>query len=143
MDWISRQVKELMVQYKTTNPFELADYLGYELVPFDFRHIRGMLIVLNEATYIGYSTRLPRRLQRLVVGHEIAHRLLHRGNYFMFLEDTCFNPGKFERQANKFVAELVLSERRPMPGETMYEFAARHEVPVEFVREIAAGYAVE
>lgn len=142
MDWISRQVKELMVQYKTTNPFELADYLGYELIPFNFRRIRGMLVVLHDATYIGYSTRLPRRLQRLVFCHEIAHRLLHRGNYFMFLENTYFNLGKFERQANRFAAELVLSERRPRPGETIYEFAARHEVPVEFVQEIASGYNV-
>jgi Zn-dependent peptidase ImmA (M78 family) len=143
MDWISRQVKELMVKHKTTNPFELADYLNYELITFNFHRIRGMLVVLNGATYIGYSTKLPRQLQGVVVCHEIAHRLLHQGNYFMLLENTYFPPGKLERQANRFVAELLLSERRPLPGESIYEFAARYEVPVELVLEIAAGYTVE
>jgi len=143
MDWISRQVQELMVQYNTNNPFELADYLNYELIPFNFQRLRGMLVVLNGVTYIGYSTKLPRRLQAVVVGHEIAHRLLHQGNYFMLLENTYFPPGKLERQANRFTAELLLAERRPLPGESIYEFAARYEVPVELVQEIAAGYGVK
>lgn len=143
MDWISREVRALMDKHCTTDPFKLADYLGYELIPFYFSRIRGMILVIDNDTYIGYSTRLPRRLQSLVVYHEIAHRLLHRGNYFMLLENTYFHPGKFERQANRFVAELVLSERRPLPGETIYEFAARHEVPVELVQEIVVKYAVK
>lgn len=143
MSWINREVKALMAKYGTSNPFELADHLGYELIPFGFRNIKGLLIVLNEITYIGYSIRLPRRLQGLVIWHEIAHRLLHQGNYFMLLENTCFLPGKFERQANRFVAELVLSERQPSPGETVYEFSNRHKVPMELVREIAAMYAVK
>lgn len=143
MGWISREVRALMSKYRTSNPFELAGYLDYELVPFQFSKIRGMLLVIDDATYIGYSTRLPYRYQGLVVYHEIAHRLLHHGNYFMLLENTYFHPGKFERQANRFVAELVLSERQPRPGETVYEFAARYDVPVELVQEIAAGYAVK
>jgi len=61
----------------------------------------------------------------------------------MLLENTYFPPGKLERQANRFAAELLLAERRPLPGESIYEFAARYEVPVELVQEIAAGYGVK
>ncbi|MCK9327358.1 MAG: ImmA/IrrE family metallo-endopeptidase [Bacteroidales bacterium] len=138
MSWINKEVKALMAKYNTTDPFELADYLEYELIPFAFSRIRGLLLVLNGTTYIGYNTNLPRRLQGLVVYHEIAHRLLHKGNYFMLLKNTYFRSGKFERQADRFVAELVLSERRPRPGETVYEFSNRHKVPMELAREIAA-----
>lgn len=139
MNWISNEVKSITEKHETSNPFELADYLGYILLPYPFRRIRGMLLAIEGITVIGYNTRLPRRLQGLVVYHEIAHRQLHKGNYFMLLENTYFHPDKFEHQANRFVAELVLSERRPRSGETIYEFAARHEVPMELVREIAAG----
>lgn len=144
MDWISREVQKLMLKYHTSNPFELADYLDYCLIPYPFKKIRGMLLVIHGTTCIGYNNLLPRRLQGLVVYHEIAHKLLHPfANYFMMMENTSFHMGRYERQADRFVAELVLSERRPYPGETIYEFAARHEVPVELVKEIAATYAVK
>jgi Zn-dependent peptidase ImmA (M78 family) len=69
--------------------------------------------------------------------HEIAHRLLHLDlNYFTLLENTYFYPGKFERQADRFVAELLLAERKPQPGEPVCEFAARYEVPVELVNTL-------
>lgn len=67
MDWISREVRALMDKHCTTDPFKLADYLGYELIPFYFSRIRGMILVIDNDTYIGYSTRLPRRLQSLVL----------------------------------------------------------------------------
>lgn len=143
MNWINKEVKALMAKYNTTDPFELADYLEYELIPFDFSRIRGLLLVLNGTTYIGYSTNLPRRLQGLVVYHEIAHRLLHNGNYFMLLKNTYFRSGKFECQADQFVAKLMLSERRPRAGETVYEFVNRCQVPVELVQEVAAIYTNE
>lgn len=52
------------------------------------------------------------------------------------LLETYFNAGKFENEADRFVAELLLSERIPYPGETVYEFAARYEVPVELVKTL-------
>lgn len=137
MHWISREVRELQRKYRTTDPFELADYLDYIVISYPFRKIRGMLLVLEGTTCIGYSTIIPRRQQELVVYHEIAHRLLHPDlNYFTLLENTYFYPGKFERQADRFVAELVLSQRQPQPGESVYEFAARYEVPVEMVNAL-------
>jgi hypothetical protein len=55
MDWISKEVSALMAKYRTSNPFELADYLGYILVPYAFKRIRGMLLVVDGITCIGYS----------------------------------------------------------------------------------------
>jgi len=134
MNWIDAEVRNIIGLYETTNPFELANNLDYILMPFPFRRIRGMLLVVDGITCIGYNTNLPRRLQELVVYHEIAHRLLHPElNYFMLLNNTYFHLGKFERQANRFVAELILSERQPRPGESLHEFAARYEVPMELI----------
>lgn len=139
MHWISKEVRELQRKYSTTDPYELVDCLGYIVIPHPFRKIRGMLLVLEGIACIGYSTLLPRRQQELVVCHEIAHRLLHPElNYFTLLENTCFYPGKFEHQADRFVAELLLAERKPRPEESVYEFAARYEVPVELVNILAA-----
>ncbi len=56
MDRISKEVKLLIAKYRTSNPFELADYLGFILIPYQFKRIRGMLLVIDESTCIGYST---------------------------------------------------------------------------------------
>ena len=61
----------------------------------------------------------------------------------MVLENPLYTPGKLEHHANRFVAGLVLTERLPQPGESIYDFATRYELPVDVVREIAAAYAVK
>lgn len=137
MNWITKEVRNLIKKYDTTDPFELADYLNYIVIPYPFKSIRGMLLVVDGTTCIGVNSSLSRKLQGLVVLHEIGHRLLHPGmNYFMLIENTLFPAGKFEHQANRFVAELLLGERQPYAGETIYEFAARYEVPVEVVKTL-------
>ncbi|MCL0080625.1 ImmA/IrrE family metallo-endopeptidase [Peptococcaceae bacterium] len=134
MCWIIREVYILIKKYNTTDPFELADYLDYLVIKYPFRRLNGMLLVVDGIACIGVNSELPDRLQGLVLLHEISHRILHpEMNYFMVLEKTYLPLGKFEYQANRFVAELVLRERQPRYGETIYEFAARHEVPVELV----------
>ncbi len=144
MHWIDKEVKYLMEKYQTTDPFELADCLNYKLLPYPFRRIKGMLLVVQGVTIIGYSTSISRRQQGFVILHEIAHRRLHQGlNYFMVLENSLYPPGKFERQANRFVACLVLTERMPQPGETIYDFATRYGVPVDVLREIEEVYGVK
>ncbi|PHJ38059.1 hypothetical protein P378_12005 [Desulforamulus profundi] len=139
MHWIKREVRNLQEQYHTSDPFELADYLEYILVPFPFRKIRGMLLVFEGTTFIGYNNTLPYREQKLVIYHEIAHRRLHPSlNYFMVLDNLrsiCI--GKYERQVDRFVAELLLSEKKPEPGESIYEFARRYDVPVKLVETLA------
>ncbi|MTI80065.1 MAG: ImmA/IrrE family metallo-endopeptidase [Firmicutes bacterium] len=138
MNWITKEVKNLVRRYGTTDPLELADYLNYIVIPYPFKNIRGMLLVIDGTTCIGVNSNFSRKMQGLVVLHEIGHRLLHpKMNYFMIIEDTLFPAGKFEYQANRFVAELVLGERKPHAGETIYEFAARYEVPVELVKTLA------
>lgn len=96
-----------------------------------------MLLVIEGTTCIGVNSNLSRALQGLVILHEIGHRLLHPYmNYFMVIENTFYPTNKFEYQANRFVAELLLSERKPRYGETIYEFAARYEVPVELIKTL-------
>ncbi|MEW5954163.1 MAG: ImmA/IrrE family metallo-endopeptidase [Bacillota bacterium] len=137
MHWITREIKQLYDQYKTTDPFELVDYLDYILLPYAFRKIRGMLLVKDNITCIGYNSSLPRCVQRAVVYHEIAHCLLHPGNnYFMILENRPLARGRLEYDANRFAVELLLSERRLRPGESVYEFAAKYEVPVHIVKAL-------
>lgn len=135
MSWISREIKALKEKYNTTNPFELADYLEYLLIPYPFKKLNGMLLVIDDTTFIIYNSNLPLRMQELVICHEVGHKLLHpEGNYFMLLSNACSNHGKYEKQADRFAAELVLAECEARPGETIYEFAARYEVPVELVK---------
>ena len=138
MHWITKEIKRLYDEYQTTNPYELADCLDYILLPYHFRkNIRGMLLVVDDITCIGYSTRLSRHVQGAVICHEIAHRLLHPGcNYFVIRENMPLFQKRLEYDANRFAVELLLTERWPRPGESVYEFAAKYEVPEHLVKAL-------
>lgn len=139
MHWIKREVRNLREHYHTSDPFELADYLEYIIIPFPFKKIRGMLLVTDDTTFIGYNNALPYQEQKLVVYHEIAHRQLHPYlNYFMILDNIrsiCI--GKYEHQVDRFVAELLLCEQKPESGESIYEFARRKELPLKLIETLA------
>ena len=48
-------------------------------------------------------------MNRFVLAHELGHAVLHNdnGSKFFIDEYTCFAPGKFELEANKFAANLL------------------------------------
>lgn len=109
---ISKTVKKLIKKYKTRDVWELAKCLGISVVFRDMKpitkgifmqHIREKRIVINSI--------LDEISQRVVLAHEIGHAVLHSGEVFYFIrEKTLFPTGKFEVQANKFAAELLISD---------------------------------
>ena len=92
------------------------------------------MIKLFGTVVIGINSRLPDPLKKELKAHEIGHAQLHgRYGYYFVLENTMFLPGKFERQADEFAAELVLVDSNLTFGESAEKFSQRHAVPVELV----------
>ncbi|WP_332888806.1 ImmA/IrrE family metallo-endopeptidase [Paenibacillus selenitireducens] len=64
--------------------------------------------------------------------HEIGHDRLHPGiSRFGLDEQSFFNAGKYERQANNFALKLLTHSADLEPDETIYHFLQRCGIPQE------------
>ena len=77
-------------------------------------------------------------MNRFVLAHELGHAVLHNdnGSKFFIDEYTCFAPGKFELEANKFAANLLINEKnlKDLLGGDLSSIASELEVPVQLVK---------
>lgn len=130
---IQRRAKNLVRKYGTNCPFTIAKHLNINVQFVDLTdEVRGVYCRTLRRKFIGINSNLPYEWQRFVCAHELGHDLLHRGLGYYFIEQhTLFNPGRFERQANLFAVELLLSFDRPEDSETIEHFFLRNQVPKE------------
>ncbi|WP_433581428.1 ImmA/IrrE family metallo-endopeptidase [Paenibacillus amylolyticus] len=126
-------VQKLIRRCKTNNPFEIAEQLnihirycnlGSNTRGLYYRKLRRKFIVINED--------LSEPWMRFVCAHELAHDRLHPGiSRFFIDEQSFFNAGKYERQANQFALKLLTSTVEPELGETKEQLLFRCSIPVE------------
>ncbi|GAW28550.1 ImmA/IrrE family metallo-endopeptidase [Carboxydocella sp. ULO1] len=133
---IKTTVNSLVERYGTRDPFDLAERLGFTIIRFPFKKIKGLIISFFGHKIIGLNSHLPEEMQRIVVAHELGHYHLHPQGigYFFVINKTFFSNSKYEYQANQFAAELLLEEDRPSYGESIDEYAKRKKVPIELAR---------
>ncbi|KQY87049.1 zinc peptidase [Paenibacillus sp. Root52] len=126
-------VQGLIKQFKTNNPFEIAEQLnihirysnlGSSTRGLYYRKLRRRFIVIHED--------LSDPWKRFVCAHELGHDRLHPGiSRFFIDEQSFFNAGKYERQANQFAVKLLSDGITPEPGETREQLLRRCSVPIE------------
>ena len=113
---ISKRIKDdvfyLVNKYKTRNPFELADALGIIVVKAPLKDgLNGCYHEEFGFQFIYVNSDLCEQQQLIVASHELGHSRLHKGQNILFLNNNTLNAkGKFERQANMYAAELLISD---------------------------------
>lgn len=109
---IKEDVKYLVNKYKTRNPFELADALGFIVVKSQLKGgLNGCYHEKFGFQFIYLNSDLSEEKQLIVAAHELGHARLHKGQNILFLNNNTFSSkGKFERQANLYAAELLISD---------------------------------
>lgn len=136
---IDTTIQKLVGKFKTNCPFTLADRLNVmiEYLPLP-PGTRGYYLYVRRRRFIGISNNITEEMQRFVCAHELGHDRLHKGIGHYFIEqNTLYNPGKFERQANLFAVKLLLGDSIIEEGETVETFCARNGVPGEMVHYLA------
>ncbi len=109
-------VESLVRKYHTRDPYELADFLDIKIVRCELGKIRGYFIQKYRIKQIFLNHNLDRREEKLVLAHEIGHSIMHPDVNTPFLQNhTGFSTNKFEIEANKFAACLLI------PDEVMLE----------------------
>lgn len=114
---IKKIVNSLVKKHKTRNPFEIIKGLNVILVPVPLKGVRGFYQYFQRNNIIYIDDYLPEHEQNLVCAHELGHMLLHKKANALFMDTyTGFNTTKYEKEADLFAMELLVSD------ETILEF---------------------
>lgn len=134
--WIKEKVNQLKKKYKTDCPYELASCLKVRVRYHDLhREINGFYKYERRNQYIVINDNLDLSLQRVVCAHELGHAVLHpRTNTPFMKKNTLLSTSKIEREANRFAAELLISDNDLYEYESLQHIASIHNVPIELLR---------
>ena len=112
MSNIKHKAEYLKKKYKTSNPFEVCEYMGIDIFYFDlpdcvnglfFKYLKNYIIILNE--HLDYES------SRVTVAHELGHIVLHdKINSFQLISNTDIPLAKLENEADYFATCLLIDE---------------------------------
>lgn len=136
-EYVKRVVKSLKRKYKTKSPYELAEYLGIELIIHPLGKPLGMYNYINKNKVILINSSMNEEERRYVLAHEIGHAVLHPKSSCFFSSVKNINVSKREYEANLFAAELLLELNEDnesyINGYSINQLASCYKVPTELV----------
>lgn len=134
--WLKKITQDLINKYKTSDPFEIASCLNIHLIEWDLhKEINGYYKYDRRNRYIVVNRNLSEEWKKVVCAHELGHAILHsRLNTPFMKQNTLFSVDKVEREANRFAAELLISDDSFKESIDIYEIASLHNVPLELVK---------
>lgn len=109
---IKKSVSNLKKKFKTTNIFELIDFLNIEVIETDLgSKTLGMYRTIKRNKFIFLNNNLGYIEKKFILAHELGHAVLHSSINCFFLENNSFFvKNKIEREANEFSAELLIDD---------------------------------
>lgn len=109
---IKKSVSNLKKKFKTTNIFELIDFLNIEVIETDLgSKTLGMYRTIKRNKFIFLNNNLDYIEKKFILAHELGHAFLHSSINCFFLENNSFFvKNKIEREANEFSAELLIDD---------------------------------
>ena len=121
---IHNLVQELVSEHQTDDPQDLAESLGLIIRFSDLGSLKGLYLLTQGFRYIIVNKNINKKMQQLVIAHEMGHDQLHRelatlGQLNAFsLYDMSSRP---EMEANTFAANLLI------PDEALLSLAEENE----------------
>ena len=109
---IHARVRNLVRKYGTRNPEIIAEELNINIIkrPMSLK-TKGFFRKVLRKKFIVINSLIDEYSQRIVMAHELGHAELHStANIYFIREMTLYPIGKYEVQANKFAAELLIDD---------------------------------
>ena len=109
----------LVKTYGTRNPNVIADGLGIDVIPMNFKRQKGAYKVIMRNRFILIKNDLEEQMNNIVMWHEIGHDFLHRKEAIElggFQEFSLFDMQKnrMEYEANIFAATASLDDEETL-----------------------------
>lgn len=136
---IKEIVSGLVEMYGTNDPFELCDSLNIKIMRSSLgQEIKGFF----QRTQNGYeilhlNNKLIPEEEKYICAHELGHAILHTNlSLQFFIENTLQIKNKYEIQADKFAAELLLNnvDLSVIKGATIKQLSCYFKVPMELIK---------
>jgi Zn-dependent peptidase ImmA (M78 family) len=110
-EMMNPDVNKLTSKYRTRNPIEIAQCLGFIIIHTSLVGVRGFYqhIQRNHIVYLDDSLDEPN--EKFVCAHEIGHAILHKDINRIFMDTRTLSvSSKYEAQANRFAIDLLYSD---------------------------------
>lgn len=136
MNWIKKQVNNIIKKHKTNCPFEVSESKKIHVVYWDLHsEIWGFYKYEKRNRFIFINDNLEYHRQRYVCAHELGHALLHTKVNTPFLQaNTFYSIDKIEREANEFAVNLLLYDKNFQDYETKFDCLRENGIPLEMER---------
>lgn len=138
--WIKNEVKELIEEYSTNDPFEIAEGKSINVYFHPLhREIMGYYKYIRRNKYIVINSNLDDNNKIFTCAHELGHSELHPRIDTPFLKkNTLFSTNKIENEANRFAVEMLLPDNKfeeyRGTSLSLEEIAGMHGIPREVAR---------
>ncbi|MBU3158342.1 ImmA/IrrE family metallo-endopeptidase [Clostridium frigoris] len=111
MNFIKETVSSLFVTYGTLNPFELCEHLNIKIILSNLgNEIKGFFQRTHGCEMIHINSEIEEHEMKYVCAHELGHAILHSNmSISYFIENPLQVKNKFEIQADKFAAEILIN----------------------------------
>lgn len=126
----------LCKKYKTRNPFEIADSMNIIIHYMNLgKSTKGLCYNKKRIKQIFLHDNLNEWEEQFVLAHEIGHLVMHPNHNAPFLQTTFFSRSRYEFEAHKFAAELLISDSdlNQYKGYTIEQIAKIYGLPKEVI----------
>lgn len=125
----------LVKKHGTNCPFAIAKEKGISIIYSDLGSMYGYYFVYKRIPIININETLDEDMQRVVCAHELGHAILHpRINTSFMKRTTFFSLDRFENEANKFAAELLIADEELFETNNLEKTAFLYGVPMEIIK---------
>lgn len=136
MGSIKDKANYLIKKYNTNCPFEIANYLGIQVVYEPLGMVEGYYNKLFRVPIIHINQHTKN--EKYVCAHELGHAINHPETNTSFLKKyTLFSNDKIEVEANTFAVELLLPDNLLIDqihkNFTIYDVFRENGIPEQFV----------
>lgn len=102
---------QVAAKFRTRDPFQIADNLGFIVVQAPLVEMRGLRQYAKKRVLLYINSALDERQQALVCAHEIGHHFMHRGMNRIFMDrNTCMVSNRYENEAHYFSVDLLFED---------------------------------
>lgn len=132
---IKSAIKEIKLKYGTVNPKELCDQMDIVLLFTDLpKQTRGFYMSTSKGDAIVVNQNLQGVERNACIAHELGHATLHGGLNYMFMHSsTQMVTGRYEKEANRFAALLLMQSTEVYYGATIEQLANGMSLPQDAV----------
>jgi Zn-dependent peptidase ImmA (M78 family) len=136
---IKEIVSGIIEMYGTNDPFELCDFLNIKIMQSNLgQEIKGFF----QRTKNGYeilhlNSELIPDEEKYICAHELGHAILHTDlSLQFFIENKLQIKNKYEIQADKFAAELLINavDKPLLENMTINQMSYYYKVPIELIK---------